>query len=54
MAQIYLAINYGQDGWSLNSHDTALKALEAVQKKGFYSGNEWKILKELDIKVEEE
>lgn len=35
MAQIYLAINYGQDGWSLNPYDTALKALEAVQKKGF-------------------
>lgn len=53
MSQIYLAINYGPEGWRFESYDTPNEALQAV-KDGDTHGQEWKILKELDVKVEEE
>ena len=54
MSQIYLAINYGAyEGWKFEPYDTASEALQAV-KDGETYGNEWKILKQLDVKVEEE
>ena len=53
MGQIYLAINYGAyEGWKLTPYDIAAEALQAV-KDGETYGNEWKILKELDIKINE-
>jgi len=52
MGQIYLGINYGTEGWTLTPYDIAAKALRAV-KDGETYGNEWKILRELDIKVDE-
>ena len=53
MSQIYLALDYGPEGWALTKYDTASEALQAV-KDGETYGNEWKILKELDITIEEE
>jgi len=54
MSQVYLAINYGPyEGWQLNPYDTAFEALKAVRDGETY-GHEWKILKELDIKIDEE
>ncbi|GAG69757.1 unnamed protein product [marine sediment metagenome] len=51
MEQIYLAINYGAyEGWRFTPYDIAAEALQAV-KDGDTSGNEWKILKELDVEV---
>ena len=53
MAQIYLAINYGEyEGWKLEPFDTADEAIQAV-KNGETDGSGWKILKELDVIVEE-
>lgn len=53
MSQIYLAINYGPfEGWSLIPHDSAKKALQEA-KDGETHGNEWKILRELDIEIDE-
>ncbi len=55
MSQIYLAINFGAvEGWRLSSYDTAFEALEAVKSGSEIYGNEWKIVKELEIKIEEE
>ncbi len=51
MAQIYLAINYGTEGWTLTPYDIAAEALQAVKDGEVYG--EWKILRELDIKVDE-
>ena len=54
VAQIYLGINYGAyEGWKLEPYGTPYAALQAV-KDGETYGNEWKILRELDIKVEEQ
>ncbi len=54
MSQIYLAINYGTyEGWKLTPYDLAAEAMQAV-KDGEGYGQEWKILKELDIKIAEE
>jgi len=53
MSQIYLAINYGVEGWSLKPYDIVSDALEAV-KNGETYGNEWKILRELELKVADE
>lgn len=53
MSQIYLAINYLTEGWSLTKYDTAEKALQAV-KDGETHGSEWIILREMNVKVEEE
>lgn len=51
MSQIYLAINYGcYEGWKLEPHDTAFEALDAV-KNGETYGQEWKILRDLEITV---
>ena len=52
MAQIYLALDYMSEGWQLNPYDTTAEALQAV-KDGETYGNQWKILRELDIKVDE-
>ena len=51
--KIYLAINYGTDGWELVPYDSPQQALESVKARGSYR-NEWKILKELNINVEED
>lgn len=54
MSQIYLAINYGAyEGWKLEPYDLPSEALQAV-KDGETHGSEWKILKELNVQVEEE
>ena len=53
MGQIYLAVNYRSEGWTLTPYDIAFDALQAV-KNGETCGSEWKILKELDIKSIEE
>ena len=53
MLQIYLAIDYGSEGWQLNPYDLPDEALQAVKDGNTY-GNKWKILKELDITVIEE
>ena len=54
MTQIYLAINYGAyAGWTLTPYNTGDEALQAVRDGETY-GNEWKILRELDIAVNEE
>lgn len=49
----YLAINYGSEGWHLKPFETPHEALQAV-KDGETHGQEWKILKELTVKVKEE
>jgi len=49
----FLAINHGpHEGWTLTPYDSPHKALQVV-KKGEAYGNEWKILKEVDIIVNE-
>ena len=48
---IYLAIDNGSEGWSLEKYATAEAALEAVRKGNTY-GYEWKILRELKVSVE--
>ena len=53
MTQIYLAVNCGSEGWALTPYDTGDEALQAA-KDGETYGNEWKILRELDIAVNEE
>jgi len=51
---IFLAINYGAyEGWKLTPYLSADVALEAV-KRGETYGNEWKILKEIQIKTVDE
>jgi len=55
MDKIYLVINHGaHEGWSLTPFDSASEALEAVKDGTVIYGNEWKIMKELKIKIEEE
>ncbi len=46
MSQIYLAIDYGTEGWNLKPYDSFEEALNAA-RQGTYG--EWKILKEIDI-----
>ena len=54
MSNIFLAINYGIcEGWRLEPFDTAFEALDAV-KKGYTCNNEWKIVRELKINVNDE
>ena len=55
MSQIYLALETGSydGGWSLKKYNSPAEALQAV-KDGETYGNEWMILRELDIKVEED
>ena len=53
MNKIYLAINYGSEGWSLTEYKTPTEALNAV-KDGDTYGTEWKIFKELQVKIVEE
>ena len=49
VSQIYLAINYGcYEGWKLEPYDTVFEAVDAV-KSGQTFGNEWKIVRELEI-----
>lgn len=48
----YLAINYGSEGWQLNPCDSPELALKSVKEGGSF-GNEWKILKELNVTVED-
>lgn len=51
----YLAVYHGShEGWTLREHDTAIDALKAVTEGGETYGNEWKILKELEITVKDE
>jgi hypothetical protein len=52
MSNIFLAINYGAyKGWGLEPFDTAFEAMAAV-KSGETYGNEWKIVRELEIHIE--
>ena len=53
MGGIFLAINYGVEGWQLKPCLNAETALDSV-KNGNTFGNEWKILKEIDVVVKEE
>jgi|AZIF01.1.fsa_nt_gi hypothetical protein len=56
MSNIFLAINCGmREGWRLEPFDTAFEAFNAV-KSGFANtyGYEWKIVRELEIKIEDE
>lgn len=50
----YLAVNYGcYEGWKLTPYDSPDKALQSV-KDGETYGQEWKVLKELDVLVKDE
>lgn len=51
--QVYLAIDYGSEGWLLEPFESPELALAALQD-GNYNGNGWKILKELTIKIEDD
>lgn len=54
MSKIYLAINYGPcEGWKLYECSTLEEALSSVRHGGTF-GCEWKILKELEIKITDE
>ena len=54
MNNIFLAINYGaHEGWKLTPFNTAFEALDAV-KSGETYGNEWKIVRELEITVNDD
>ena len=53
MGGIFLAINYGVEGWQLTPFFNAGTALDAV-KNGDTFGSEWKILKEIDVGIKEE
>jgi hypothetical protein len=54
MGAIYLAINNGSyEGWSLKVFPSSKDALKEVKMGGTY-GSEWKILRELEVKVVEE
>jgi hypothetical protein len=46
MSQIYLAIDYGYEGWNLTPYDSSNEALE-VTKEGTYG--KWKILREVSV-----
>ena len=51
---VFLAINYGSyEGWTLTEYLTGQDALNAVRGGESY-GNEWKILKELQITVHDD
>lgn len=50
---VYLAINFGSEGWKLEPFLDVNVALNAV-KKGSTYGNEWKILKELEVVVKDD
>jgi hypothetical protein len=45
---IFLATDYGCEGWKLREFDSAGAAIEAV-KKGDTYGNTWKILQEIPV-----
>lgn len=51
MSRIYLAINYHSEGWTLTPYETADEALQEVKAGNAYG--EWKILRELDVAVNE-
>ncbi len=46
--QIYLAIDYGSEGWRLEAVETAEEAFKKI-KNGDTYGQKWKILKELSV-----
>jgi len=48
---IFLAINYGSEGWHLQKCVSTGDAIQKV-KNGQTFGNEWKILKELNLTIE--
>ena len=47
----YIAINYGQEGWQLRDFKTIDELHDAIIS-GKTQGNEFKIFKELRIKIE--
>lgn len=47
----YLAINHSE-GWALNPYDNIEELLKEVKLGGTY-GSEWKVLKELEVNIEE-
>ena len=53
MNNIFLAINLGSHGWQLEPCKTAFEALVAA-KSGQAAGNEWKIVRELRITVDDD
>jgi len=54
MGSIFLGINYGcYEGWKLTEFPSADDALQAVKDGDETYGNEWKILRELDIEIKE-
>ncbi len=54
MPQVYLAINYGAyEGWRLEPYDSPADALKAAQD-GDTHGNEWMVLRELDLEIKED
>ena len=44
---IYLAVNYGYEGWQLKEYVTAQDALDEIKKGGVYG--EWKILQVIKV-----
>lgn len=52
MAKIFLAEYYGTEGWVLTEYATADAAFAAVIE-GRTNSSKWKILKELNVTVEE-
>jgi len=45
--KVFLAVNFGYEGWSLYEYPSFEEALKAVQYEGKTCGEEWKILKEI-------
>lgn len=52
MSKIYLAINYGAyEGWKLIEYETSKDAVDAMKNGEYSTCEEWKILKELEIRI---
>ena len=50
MGQVYLAIDYGGDGWVMREYNSPEEALQVIKDGGNY-GSKWKILEEIEVEI---